>query len=326
MERLPEAEVLTAGFPCQPFSQAGPAQGLSAGRPLISAMIDLLRRSQVRPLYLVLENVPNIVHLAGGEALRFITCEVERLGYSWAYRIIDSSAFGLPQRRARWVFVASLLGDAASILLMEDVPKRPCVRFPLAHGFYWTEGNRGLGWADDAVPPLKSGSGLGIPSPPALWDVRCRAIVKPSIRDAERLQGFPAEWTKWRGGPKIPNSYERLRWKMVGNAVSVPAAKWIAERIASRLPVCEPIGTPFPKHGPWPRAAYGQKNRRKAVAVSAWPTAKMHPPILDFLHHETEPLSARATRGFRSRLEKSRLRYPPEFLRDLKRHERTVGL
>ena len=37
-------------------------------------------------------------------------------------------------------------------------------------GFYWTEGNRGLGWAVDAVPTLKGGSTIGIPSPPAIWD------------------------------------------------------------------------------------------------------------------------------------------------------------
>jgi hypothetical protein len=37
-----------------------------------------------------------------------------------------------------------------------------------AHGFYWTEGVRGLGWAPDAVPTLKNGSTVGIPSPPAI--------------------------------------------------------------------------------------------------------------------------------------------------------------
>jgi hypothetical protein len=35
-----------------------------------------------------------------------------------------------------------------------------------ACGFYWTDGHRGLGWAVNAIPPLKGGSGLAIPSPP----------------------------------------------------------------------------------------------------------------------------------------------------------------
>jgi len=43
-------------------------------------------------------------------------------------------------------------------------------------GFYWTEGLRGLGWAVDAVPTLKGGSTIGIPSPPALWDPRDGSI------------------------------------------------------------------------------------------------------------------------------------------------------
>ena len=39
----------------------------------------------------------------------------------------------------------------------------------LACGFYWTEGVRGLGWAVDAIPTLKGGSTVGVPSPPAIW-------------------------------------------------------------------------------------------------------------------------------------------------------------
>src|SRR3546814_16733929 len=60
---------------------------------------------------------------------------------------------------------------------------------------YTTLFRSGVGWTADAVPPLKGGSGLHIPSPPAVWNVESGAIRTPGIEDAERLQGFPAGWT-----------------------------------------------------------------------------------------------------------------------------------
>jgi DNA (cytosine-5)-methyltransferase 1 len=56
-----------------------------------------------------------------------------------------------------------------------------------AHGFYWTEGIRGLGWAPDSFPTLKNGSTVGIASPPAVL-LPSGDVVTPDIRDAERLR------------------------------------------------------------------------------------------------------------------------------------------
>ncbi len=322
LEHLPKTDVVTAGFPCQPYSQAGLTEGLVSSRPLLFALLSLIRRAKKRPTYVVLENVPNIVHLDGGSALQYITRVLEPLGYSWAYRVVDTSSFDLPQRRARWFFVASLNKDAATILL-EQTGVRVAVASPVAHGFYWTEGNTGLGWADDAVPPLKGGSGLGIPSPPAIWIVDSRRIVTPTIRDAERLQGFDADWTMPEN-PSTPAA-NRRRWRMIGNAVSVPTAKWIAERIALGLPESKPVGQPFLKSDRWPKAAWGQSNERYAVEVSTSPLSPSTLPILKFINDEPVMLSARATRGFRTRLAASNLRYPRAFLADLKHHEKVVS-
>src|SRR5690606_35704194 len=78
-------------------------------------------------------------------------------------------------------------------------------------GFYWTEGIRGLGAAVDAVPTLKGGSTIGIPSSPAILLPNGR-VVTPDIRDAERLQGFPADWTQ----PAETVARKSVRWKLVG--------------------------------------------------------------------------------------------------------------
>jgi DNA (cytosine-5)-methyltransferase 1 len=324
LKRLPQADAIVAGFPCQPFSQAGPTSGLHASRELLRQMFSLIAKTakRRRPSFVILENVQNIVHLERGRALAYVTRSVESLGYKWAYRIIDTSAFGLPQRRRRWVFVASLDDSAASILLDDDVGPPPQQKDVQAHGFYWTEGNAGLGWAHDSVPPLKAGSGVNIPSPPAIWVHSSRAIVKPQIADAEALQGFPPGWTAIE--TDVPN-FERKRWKMIGNAVSVPIATWIAERLSRRSQNEHiPHGSSFLKSGPWPLAALGRGGQRYCVPVSAFPIRLEMTPIMRFLQHEPLPLSARATRGFRCRLQGSNLRYPKQFLADLLHHEQLV--
>src|SRR5947209_14620515 len=138
-----------------------------------------------------------MLQLDRGRAMSWLTNQLDNRGYTWAYRVVDSRAFGLPQRRQRVLLLASRTRDPRSPLLAQD-DGEPTVpdRTGLACGFYWTEGTRGLGWAVDAVPTLKGGSGLGIASPPAIWRAGTGRIVTPDVRDAERLQGLPPGWTE----------------------------------------------------------------------------------------------------------------------------------
>jgi DNA (cytosine-5)-methyltransferase 1 len=194
---LPEnTEVLCAGFPCQDLSQAGKTAGIGGSQSsLVAEVFRLLKKRRV-PIVL-LENVPFMLHLDGGHALRRIIDELESLSYKWAYRVVNTLAFGLPQRRERVFLLATLHTDPTDALLSEDmVPPKTYTRLDThAHGFYWTEGIRGLGWAPDAVPTLKNGSTVGIPSPPAILLPNLQ-IATPELRDVERLQGFEPDWTK----------------------------------------------------------------------------------------------------------------------------------
>src|SRR5262249_21911730 len=139
-----------------------------------------------------------MLQLARGEAIRRITLELARLGYAWAYRVVDACAFGLPQRRQRVFILASRDRDPREVLLSDRVSTPASNDLGVvgkdAIGFYWTEGNRGLGTAINSVPPLKGGSRLGIPSSPAVLLPDGR-VVTLHINDAERLQGFPPRWT-----------------------------------------------------------------------------------------------------------------------------------
>ncbi len=99
-----------------------------------------------------------MLQLARGAGMRYLVEQIERLGFRWAYRVVDTRAFGLPQRRRRVLIVASRDEDPSAVLLADDAeqPREPDV-WKLG-GFYWTEGNRGLGWIREAVPPLKGSS------------------------------------------------------------------------------------------------------------------------------------------------------------------------
>jgi DNA (cytosine-5)-methyltransferase 1 len=276
----------------------------------------VFRLLEARPVpWLLLENVPFMLQLARGEALEVIISELERLGYRWAYRVINSRAFGLPQRRLRVYLVAALSADPRGVLFADEgAPPEPAAP-PTACGFYWTEGIRGLGWAEDGVPTLKGGSTIGIPSPPAIVLPGGR-IVKPDIRDAERLQGFDADWT-------LPASHvvkRGHRWKLVGNAVTVDVAQWIGERLRAPGEVIAPRGRQLRPGRSWPRAAWNVGEGRYEVQASEWPCARPGKTLKDFLQYEPELLSAKATAGFLERTERSSLRFPEGFIDTVRSH------
>lgn len=310
-------ELVTAGFPCQDLSQAGQTAGITGTRSsLVGHIFRLLEKRRVP--WLLIENVPFMLQLGKGRALEVIVGELERLGYRWAYRVVDTLAFGLPQRRERVFLVASRQGDPRSVLLVDDAgeppPRTPARKRAL--GFYWTEGVRGLGTAVDAVPTLKGGSTIGIPSPPAIVLPSGR-VVTPDIRDAERLQGFEPDWTLPAQSGKRRAGH---RWKLVGNAVTVDVARWIGLRLRSLQEYDGSWDTPLPQRSPWPRAAWSDGTRRYAVRVSTRPVVIEGPPIDKFLRYEKRNLSARATTGFLGRLRSSSLRRPAWFEPVLESH------
>lgn len=309
-------EVLAAGFPCQDLSQVGTTRGLRGKNSgLVMSVLDLLKKRRVE--WVLLENVPFMLKLQKGLALDLVLTELESLGYGWAYRIVDSRAFGLPQRRQRVLILASRNEDPRRVLLADDVREDRARkgRGKRANGFYWTEGNRGLGWAEDSVPTLKGGSGWGIPSPPAIWMPDGR-IVKPDIRDAERLQGFEPDWTL----PALNGGRAGDRWRLVGNAVTVDVAHWVGCRLGQPGRYLARLDAPLQDGAPWPDAAWNVGEGRNSSKASAWPVSFPRLPLARFLEHEPEDLSLRATTGFYHRFVASNLRRPPGFVDALEAH------
>lgn len=162
LKHLPPCEVITAGFPCQDLSQAGHKAGIAGSQSgLVGHLFRLLRGLRFEPDWVIIENVPYMLGLNRGAAMEHLIRKLERLGFSWAYRVIDSRAFGLPQRRMRVILLASRVRNPEAVLADSDADQvfdeRPSIiRRRSAYGFYWTEGSRGLGWVRDAQPTLCS--------------------------------------------------------------------------------------------------------------------------------------------------------------------------
>lgn len=317
---LPKVDLVTGGFPCTDLSQAGRTKGITGEQSgLVGEVFRLVGKSKA-PM-LLLENVRNMLVLDKGEAMRFLVDELEALGYRWAYRLVDSRFTGVPQRRQRVIFLASRDLDPRAVLFADDAGEpEPDYFRDDAHGFYWTEGLRGLGWARDAVPTLKGGSTIGIPSPPAVWnpdaDLGMR-VVTPRIHEAEQMQGFPARWTE--PADQVSNR-KGTRWKLVGNAVTVGVSDWVGHRLANPGTAITD-GHELATGERWPLAAYGANGKAWAVDVSMWPTRSPYRHLSDVVDlSEAAPLSARAANGFHSRAERGRLNFADGFLDDVAEH------
>lgn len=322
---LPPVRLLSAGFPCTDLSQAGRTKGITGeASGLVSEVFRLLRDRRVP--WVMLENVRNMLALDGGRAMQYLVDELELLGYRWAYRLVDSRFTGVPQRRQRVIFLATTDGDPREVLFGDDAGEPDAHHFADdVFGFYWTEGLRGLGWARDAVPTLKGGSTIGIPSPPAIWypgGEPGRRVVTPSLTEAERLQGFDADWT---APAQTVSKRMGHRWKLVGNAVTVGVSRWVGERLGAPRAFTADIRR-LGDGAPWPRAACGTSGTRWAVDVSMWPTREPYVHLADIVDLENaRPLSTRAASGFLTRALRSSLRFDDRFLEDVSSHVDVVA-
>jgi DNA (cytosine-5)-methyltransferase 1 len=294
LRELPPCDVLTAGFPCKDVSQANKRslglEGEQSG--LVKEVFRLLRTREVS--YVVIENVKQMLSLDRGAVMQYITQSFEQLGYKWAYRLLDTRCFGLPQRRERVYFVASKTKVLPQdILFSQNAGALEEPHEPQAYGFSWQEGAKGIGWVPDGVPTIRCGSAAGVPSPPAVWVVRDGFAGTIRIEDAERLQGFAAGWTE-------PSGSVRDRWMQVGNAVSVPVAAWVASRILAPVPFQGTLRAPRLKLG---HRLWTHSECSDGVATLAeCPVFVPMVPLLSFLRSPLVPLSARQASGFVSRV------------------------
>lgn len=314
VKELPRGiDVVTAGFPCQNLSMAGDKSGISGAKSgVVEKMFDLIETARVPTV--VIENVYFMLQLDRGNGMRWLVERFEALGYEWAYRVLDTAGFGLPQRRRRVYLIASKVIDPRRVLFADESKpldlQKPSLEKPL--GFYWTEGRTGIGLSVDGIPPLKVGSALGIPSAPAVL-FPDGEVLMPSLAACEALQGFPKGWTSVG-----EVASRRPEWRMVGNAVSVPVAHWVASRIKDPGTVLEFEKAEIAEGRKWPDAAWNVGGDRTGIIASDKPIAIGAPSISSFREDEWSLLSDRALNGFIDRVMKGGLKTPAGFLEALR--------
>lgn len=105
---IPPHDILCAGFPCQPFSKAGSQSGLDDPK-LGSLYLQILRVIRLqRPLYVILENVPNLERHDDGQTWRAIERLLRAEGYDVRLERLSPHQYGIPQIRERIYIVGSL--------------------------------------------------------------------------------------------------------------------------------------------------------------------------------------------------------------------------
>lgn len=107
-KEIPYFDILLAGFPCQPFSQAGLREGFNdiKGRgTLFFELVRIIKDKQ--PSIVFLENVKNLVGHDDGNTFRVILEELQSLGYNVKYSVLNAMEYGnIPQNRERIYIVA----------------------------------------------------------------------------------------------------------------------------------------------------------------------------------------------------------------------------
>lgn len=115
---LSKVDIITAGFPCQPFSICGNQKGFSDNRG--NLFFDIMRITDaVKPQIIFLENVANLVEHDKGRTFNVIHNELVSRGYYLRYLVADACDYGIPQHRTR-----------TYILAFRDVERCESYRFP----------------------------------------------------------------------------------------------------------------------------------------------------------------------------------------------------
>jgi DNA (cytosine-5)-methyltransferase 1 len=103
-ENLPDFDLFTGGFPCQPFSSAGLGMGELDIRGTL--FYDIIRICQVKkPKHILLENVKGLTTKRHKDTFNKILEELKNIGYSLKYQVLNTKDFGIPQNRERlWIY------------------------------------------------------------------------------------------------------------------------------------------------------------------------------------------------------------------------------
>eukprot|EP00884_Botryococcus_braunii_P018914 jgi/Botrbrau1/5706/Bobra.0071s0038.1 len=282
----PDTEVVTAGFPCTDVSRSGLRRGLQGqATGAVRHVFRLLRAAQAkhRPVpWVLMENVEALLDRVAGQPplMQYIADSLEELGYNWAQRIISTAGFGIPHKRRRVFIVASMFADPRDVLLSQGAEycRGACLLLyngQACHSCHEADADPqpGLLPPTYAIDLANAQSAAPLDLVPTLKTGNNKICILTAdggagllrLEDAERLQGFPEGYTA-ECYPVVPMgvSASRVqplqdthlkhgqadRWALLGNAVSVPLARFLGDCLAAphrHKYISGPADAPLPR-------------------------------------------------------------------------------
>ena len=231
-KKIPEFDILCGGFPCQPFSQAVYKKGFKDNKDgnLFFSIEKIIRIKKPRAFFL--ENVRHLKNHDGGKTFKIICRTLQNLGYTFDFKIIKASEFGLPQHRPR-VYMVGFYKPK-----LKDMYKELAFTFPkeiqlkksmsdIFGGFVSKSLNskeeRKIGFT------LRVGGGRSPINDRRNWDgyVVDNKVVRIKPKQGLEMMGFPKNF-------KMPVS-ENQAMKQLGNSVAVNVVKAIGSKILYHL-------------------------------------------------------------------------------------------
>lgn len=252
---IPDCDVLTAGFPCQPFSIAGLQKGFKDRDGNLFFEITRIIDAK-RPKVVFLENVPNLMKHDDGKTFLVIFNGLAQFGYTVYYRVLASNDYGnLPQIRKR-IYIVAIREDISNRLYQYPEPMELTLkssdiinRSVKQHDiYYYTEGkmydrlvahmkdrkaiyritDTEVRWTKNQMcPTLTANMGTHKDRVHVVWDDY--GIRKMTLRECLDFQGFPKEFY-FPNTVTIDDAY-----KQIGNTVSVPVIARLATKIKEML-------------------------------------------------------------------------------------------
>ncbi len=225
---IPDFDILCAGFPCQPFSQIGFKNGFAEKKEnrgnMFFEIVRILKAK--RPKAFFLENVRNLEKHDEGRTFKIIKTTIEDLGYSFHYKLVRASDYGLPQHRPR-IFMIGFKDEITEKSNFEFHKKKP-LKFTMSDvfngkcekevGFTLRVGGRG--------------SKIGDRRNWEFYKVD-NQIKRVGSREGKLMQGFPDNFI-------FPVS-EIQAMKQLGNSVAVHAIQEVASATIKYIELKNPI-------------------------------------------------------------------------------------
>lgn len=216
-KKIDDFDILCAGFPCQPFSQAGKKRGF-ADTNRGNLFFEIMRIVDVkRPPVLFLENVRNLVNHDNGETFKRIQQEILGRNYSFSWVILKASDFGLPQFRPRVYMVCfdkDQVPNWSDFTFPAPIPLRKTMS-----DIFGGNVSRNIGFT------LRVGGRHSGINDRRNWDGYLVDGVERRLTSVEGrlMMGFSPSF-------RFPVS-ERAAMKQLGNSVAVPVIKAISKEI-----------------------------------------------------------------------------------------------